>query len=853
MSKSYTASYNELNAYKSSLCKALENCQQSLNGISAAISALVSSGNISGATADRMRSYFSDIHGKILENLTETATTLRELFSAYLAVYLSQVDGGFDFYIPSNKVRSIDVKMALYQDESEEFDDEAKAILNRISAIFSPPCALVVTDPGIYEALSKDITEMLQALDQVESSYRDLVENTISDSLVPTRQTIQANINQDKMHKKTYSPADNGVEYHQMVATTAGLNEMLAANKEIFDASKDLITQFNEKQAEYHLELAEREKREEQVKLMKLGVTALKLGAGAAVIFLTGGAGTPFVVASIAVGVGGGALSDGIDAFGEQYIESGTANLDWGKIGRSAFIGGIKGGASSAISLGIGYGFEQLGSVGVIADLGSASSPLVKFGMEYGSKVLEDEFSNILSNGVGRFLDAGAEDWVNNGGTFKLDVDKGMDSAFDDSAIVHDAVESFFDTSMSFGIEKTGEKLFGMDKITKDTKLTPEMVGGHAVISTASEVGSGILSRGAATLAEDLFIGMSFEEAKDDAAKQALDGEKIANDTFSGVIKGATKPGTTKAKEQKKYEKYVEEVNKNIEEDGVANTKRERQIIEKMRAKGDWDDYDEEDEANRKGIINAAKSKEGKNLSGTKGSGKKGPAADGGDSFLTEEEKTHIMEDFVDQNVTKARLPQSNGRWSDPQKPGDSMWIPDDDATFTYKQGGKEITMTYGELKRKYNIKGIEYRNNDPVFNTPQIADQKIGAVEFDRMPTKRQGKGGSYEKFYQEADERLGGDSKDYLEENGLTIHESADRKTVVAIPTEINAAFAHTGGISEQKSVEAVSEAWDEMSGGRGFTLSRTNTPTGTLKNFDSEKANKTLRQFYNSYKKK
>ncbi len=853
MGKNYTAVYAELDGYKAMYCKALKNCQQSLGRIDAAISALAASGNISGATADRMRNYFNDIHGRILASLTKTVSALDNLFPVYVSVYLGNVDAGPDFYIPSNSVRSIQKKMSAYLGESIEIDAEAEEALKRISGIFSPPCALVVTDPHIYTALSDDITKMFDALDEVESSYKDLVESTVSELITSTRQTIQANINQDKMHKKTYSAADNGVEYFKMVGTTEQLAQVLDVNKGNFDAARDTLEQYNKKQEEYHKELAAREKRENEVKMMKIGLTVLKAAAGVAVICLTGGAGTAFVVATIAVGAGGGALGGGLDAFGEQYIEGGTDNLDWGKIGRKALIGGIKGGVTSAITVGIGAGFNQIGDAGLIADLGYGSSALVKGGLELGSKIVEDECTKIIGNGIGRFIDASTEDWVNKGGAFSLDVDKGMDSAFDEAAILHDAVETLADTTMSFGAEKLGEGVFGMGKITKDTQITPQMVGKYAFIGTASEVGSGIFSRGAGTLAEDLFIGMSFDEAMDDATKQSLDGDKVFDDAVSGFIKGGSNPITGKIKAIEKDKKNTEELEKNMEEEESANSNRERRIIQKLHETGEWDDIEEEDEKIRKNVNSGNTARERRILADMDEKGEAEPTGDRSGSALTEDEKTRIIEDFVDQNVTKARLPRKNGHWSDPSKPGDSMWIPDDEATFTYKQDGKVKTMTYGELKAKYNIEGIEYRNNDPVFNTPQIADQNIGKVDFDRMPTERQGKGGSYEKFYGEADKRLGSDSETYMKEKGLTVHESADRKTVVAIPTEINAAFPHTGAISEQRSLEAVSEAWDEKSGGRGYSLSRGNTPTGTMKGFDSDKINKTLRQFYSSYKKK
>ncbi|MCI6060290.1 MAG: HNH endonuclease [Dorea sp.] len=172
-------------------------------------------------------------------------------------------------------------------------------------------------------------------------------------------------------------------------------------------------------------------------------------------------------------------------------------------------------------------------------------------------------------------------------------------------------------------------------------------------------------------------------------------------------------------------------------------------------------------------------------------------------------DKTRIIREVVDQNVTTSILPKKGGHWSETDVPGDSAWVLDDDVDITWSKGGEKHSISGRELKDKYGINEVQYSGGEPDF--APFEDKMIGHVELDEFSDCRTGKEGTYSCATRAAADALGWTPKDvdeYMEKNGLTWHECGDRMTVRAVPAEINAAFKHTGGISIEKSLRAMEE---------------------------------------------
>lgn len=215
--------------------------------------------------------------------------------------------------------------------------------------------------------------------------------------------------------------------------------------------------------------------------------------------------------------------------------------------------------------------------------------------------------------------------------------------------------------------------------------------------------------------------------------------------------------------------------------------------------------------------------------------------------------KADPVSQMVSQNVQKDKMPK-RGQWEDESKPGNCKFILSDDAEITTSKGGVKQTITGKQLKEKYGIEGVEYVGNEPDF-TPFV-DSHIGCVEVEEITSDRQGGGGTFAVAEKAVAEKLGvptSEVKRYMEEHRLTWHESADRKRVMAVPSEINSAFDHTGGISKQKSVEAVREVWREQFGGARLVLQRDDQTRTVASGQELETAIKRTQDRYKEQKRK
>lgn len=210
--------------------------------------------------------------------------------------------------------------------------------------------------------------------------------------------------------------------------------------------------------------------------------------------------------------------------------------------------------------------------------------------------------------------------------------------------------------------------------------------------------------------------------------------------------------------------------------------------------------------------------------------------------------KKDLMREVVRQNVLDVRVPSKQGTWTDTDQIGNSMWVPDDDAEFKWQMNGETKSMTGREFRELYGVDGVVYKDGEPDFEP--FEDDVLGHVELDQMPDHRQGSEGSYEAATRQAALKLDiseGDVRRWMEEQDLTWHECGDRTTVRAIPTGINMAFAHTGGISIQRGVEAIA---NEIHDRYGEVALRHDGLSGAVHGIDS--AAKARRQYYRDRKK-
>lgn len=176
---------------------------------------------------------------------------------------------------------------------------------------------------------------------------------------------------------------------------------------------------------------------------------------------------------------------------------------------------------------------------------------------------------------------------------------------------------------------------------------------------------------------------------------------------------------------------------------------------------------------------------------------------------------TKEMRSIAERMVTDSVIPKAYGKWRDAEQPGNSAFELDDAAIITYRNKAEQqyASISGAELKEwmkeKYGVTSVDYERNEPNF--APFEDSVLGHVELEDFSIHRDQKEGTFFQARQVVSERTGMSTTEidqYMRDNNLTWHECGDCKTVRAIPTVINTAFKHTGGISIERSKVAIAE---------------------------------------------
>ena len=133
-------------------------------------------------------------------------------------------------------------------------------------------------------------------------------------------------------------------------------------------------------------------------------------------------------VGAIVVGAAAGAIKSAVHEGLDQYVATGAAigEMDWGKIGIKAAIGGVTGAATSAIGVGAGAATKAIGDL---------SSPILQTTAKMGIGILRNEANTLIEHG-GNALETGFigvyegkswdNAWSEAGDVFTADLDKDL-------------------------------------------------------------------------------------------------------------------------------------------------------------------------------------------------------------------------------------------------------------------------------------------------------------------------------------------------------------------------------------------------------------------------------------------
>ena len=228
---------------------------------------------------------------------------------------------------------------------------------------------------------------------------------------------------------------------------------------------------------------------------------------------------------------------------------------------------------------------------------------------------------------------------------------------------------------------------------------------------------------------------------------------------------------------------------------------------------------------------------------------------------ISGEDTAEIMRDVLEENVSTQKLPSDQrGEWDNPDEKGNSDFILKDDAELKiYNKSDKSYTTYSGQefkehMMEEYGVDRVSYSHREPDFEPfeqefsaddlseflrekygddmeKEISAGYEGHVELEDMGTSRSGAEGTFSRANEIVAEAMGVEAKDiadYMDSRGLTWHECGDRHTVRAVPSEINQAFGHTGGIGLQQDIEALAYNVGETVEENDMSLVR-ESPTG------------------------
>lgn len=398
-----------------------------------------------------------------------------------------------------------------------------------------------------------------------------------------------------------------------------------------------------------------------------------------------------------------------------------------------------------------------VGSIAAIVATGGAATPLIVGAVSAASSAVIAGTDNLADQYV-QNGDLNDVDW----GSFGKDVVIGGVTGF-----VTGYAGAAIGGAVTSGLSQTS---IGASLLNSSNAAV--RIGSGAVIGSISEVSSGVVSRGAGTL---ISSGGDWEEAMD----AAFDGKQIVTDAaIGGATGGVGEYRKLQAEKSAQPSQSVEY--DDVDWENTSNTKEELAQLQEMEKNGDF----VFEETSRSGKIREV---------------------DYG--------ATKVDENLSEPGDFKRRLPTENsGTIIGDRDSGTFEFVPDDEEA-------RAIMKEYGQDTIKYTDKEAGFSPFTKHNTDWGVVDCE---VEVGYMNTERVGNAevpGNYAQADAELSKKVSAETgqsvtpeqiKKYRENNALTWHEVGDKKTMQLVPTKINEACPHSGGVSAKK----YEMAWGDLS---------------------------------------
>lgn len=419
----YHIDYSSLDTLYNSVYSQAANWQTALESLSNATTTLAETTEMSGAGADSIRSYMTNVHSTIQALLAQVITLHQYNCLQYKQDYQHNIDTGLYSVIKESELTAIRSSLTTQKQQACNIEDALSYTLRGIKDIFT----VSYNDITWVDEAHQSAISFLSDLDE---SIRTLEDNHHSSDFVNTGDLIAkltAMIQELKGHSRSYK-TDFSPE---MLAGSETFRNLYASylnvSKELEEEAEAIGTAIeNENQRIADLQ-AEYEKRQKEAQAAKWIVTGLCVIGSVVAIAATGGAATPLVVGAISAT--SSAIIAGTNNLADQYVANGNLNnVDWGSFGSDVAIGAVTGFVTGYVGASVGGAVTSgLSKTATGATLLNSSNAVVRIGTGAVIGSVSEVTSGIVSRGAGTLIATGG-DW-----------DTAMDAAFDVQQIAVDA------------------------------------------------------------------------------------------------------------------------------------------------------------------------------------------------------------------------------------------------------------------------------------------------------------------------------------------------------------------------------------------------------------------------------
>ena len=400
---------------------------EALGGVHESVNNLAASDCITGAGAENIKSYLSEVHSMVIGLLGRIISAHADNCLLYKRAYQDNIDTSVHAVILEDELTDIIGDLHVYQNQTYSVDCQIRSALTSISDIFyNQSYRGYSTVDDDFETTKNKVKTLDKDIHSLENSHLNSDFTNTEVLLEKLTAYLNTQLSKPKSYKTEFS-----LEQAQKDPTLQEIALAYKALSEESDAKRTALKTAGEnEQARVEILQKEYEERQQTATIINWVVTGLCIVGSIAITVATCGAASPLAVALTvgAVSAGSGVIMAGTQSITSQWVETGDlSKTDWLDVGKCSLIAGVTGFVTGFVSAGVGgVVTSKLASAAVTAPLINSSSTVTRVA----THVVIGSASEVASGTVSRFA----------GGIISTgDVDESLKQDFDPKNILFDA------------------------------------------------------------------------------------------------------------------------------------------------------------------------------------------------------------------------------------------------------------------------------------------------------------------------------------------------------------------------------------------------------------------------------